>query len=195
MLNQISVKNARRESLDCINIRLYQNHSRQEKFEGDVVVETLMLDRSWQMRRILWTEEYLYFKRLEEENIIDLIPLKEIDEIVCASDFESETRRNIFVKRTSGLNQDSSLQATKNSKPSFAQKLRKQNAFQNIFELPFCGIFGDLSIAVRKSDTKDSRQQETPIIHIRTIPGTGVLSSNPVWNRSRKFVRHFKQKC
>ena len=171
MFNQSHVKNSKRTSLDSIDITLSQDHPRQEKFECDVVVEKLMLDRSWQMRRVLWTEEHLYFKRLEGENIIDLIPFDEIDEIVCASNFELDNWRNISVKKTSAQDQDSSSQATKNSIHSFAQKLRKQDAFQNIFGLPFCGIFADLSIAVRKSNTEDSRLYENPVLHIRTIPG------------------------
>ena len=161
---------SKRTSLDCIEIRLSQDHSRQENFEGDVVVEKLMLDRSWQMRRVLWTKEYIYFKRLEGDSVIDLIPLEQVDEIVCASDFESKTQRNSSViKSAPACDQDSPIQTTRDS--SITQRLRKKNAFKHIFGLPFCGIFAGSSMTIGKTNTNDPRQHESPVLHIRTIPG------------------------
>ena len=139
--------------------------------EGDVVVEKLMLDRSWQMRRVQWSKETIYFKRLEGDNVIDSIPLAEIDEIVCASDFESKTGRDRSTVPEPPQDHDSPSQVVKNSFSSFTQMLKSENAFKGVFGAPFCGLFAKPTLSNGKIPDKTSQQGESPVLHIRTIPG------------------------
>ena len=39
------------------------------------------MSRSWLIRRVIWTTEYIYIARKDEENIIDSIPLAEAAQI------------------------------------------------------------------------------------------------------------------